>query len=118
MSRNEPGGVYIVEHEHGYVKIGRSNNPVRRVAKLETACPYELTIRGVIETHDPPKVEARLHNRFAEYRKSGEWFKLPTREKMRLLKLCDLNATQVDAKYGRTEAERRRKTLIYQGLMG
>jgi len=38
--------VYVIEHEHGYVKIGVSDNPRRRVDDLQTACPYELQVLG------------------------------------------------------------------------
>ena len=115
---DDPGGVYLIGHEHGYVKIGRSTNPAQRLATLETACPYDLRLIGLIESSDPAQLEARLHEKYECYKKSGEWFDLPTRVKVHLIGLCDLNKEQVAARYGRSETQRRRNTLIYQGLMG
>mgnify|MGYP000586049724 CR=1 FL=1 len=115
---NHDEGVYLIEHEHGYIKIGRSVNPVQRISTLETACPYELHLMGFIKTNDAPQLEARLHEKYETYQKSGEWYNLPTRAKIHLIKLCDLNKEQVDARYGRSDTDRRRSTLTYQGLVG
>jgi hypothetical protein len=118
MSDKKEAGVYLIEHEHGYIKIGRSENPKQRLASLRTATPYDLHILGFIKTNDPPKLEARLHEKYDTYQKSGEWYNLPTRVKVHLLELCDLNAEQVAARYGRSEEKRRENTLRYQGLIG
>lgn len=110
--------VYLIEHEHGYIKIGRSNNPRKRVNALQTACPYELHVIGVIETHDAPRLEARLHDRFEGQQKQGEWYNLRQNQKQHLIALCDLDVRQVDWRYHKSEEERREVTLTYQGLMG
>jgi len=73
MSDKKEAGVYLIEHEHGYIKIGRSENPKQRLASLRTATPYDLHILGFIKTDDPPKLEARLHEKYDTYQKSGEW---------------------------------------------
>jgi hypothetical protein len=110
--------VYLIQHEHGYIKIGRSTNPKQRVATLETATPYELTVIGAIDASDPVETERRLHDKYEDQCKSGEWFSLDAHDKQHLLALCDLNADQVTARYGRTEEQRRENTLRYQGLIG
>lgn len=115
---HEGEGVYLIEHEHGYIKIGRSENPKQRLASLSTATPYELHLMGFIHTDDAPQLEAELHDKYDDRQKSGEWFNLQTRQKVHLLNLCDLNKEQVAARYGRSDSKRRENTLRYQGLIG
>jgi len=118
MSESHDEGVYLIEHEHGYIKLGRSTNPVQRLASLNTATPYEIHLTGFIKTNDAVELEAELHGRYEQYQKSGEWYNLPTYEKMHLIAICDLNKEQVDARYGKSVTDRRRSTLTYQGLIG
>ena len=112
------GGVYLLEHEHGYVKIGRSKNPVKRLATLETACPYDIKLVGVIETDDAARLESKLHDRYDGYRKSGEWFNLPNRVKMSLYRRINTRGHELNQKYHRSETTRRETILTYQGLIG
>lgn len=55
------------------IKIGFAENPFRRFVALQTACPYELTLIGVIPGGRAG--EAELHRRFKKYRVRGEWFR-------------------------------------------
>lgn len=110
--------VYVIEHEHGYVKIGRSNNPRSRVRHLQTACPYDLHIAGVIDCPDAVLTESRLHEKFEDRKKNGEWYNLTNRQKQYLLELCDMDMEQAYWRYAYSDAERRTKTLRLQGLMG
>lgn len=63
--------VYFLHgNETGLIKIGRSYDPMKRLNSMqlsEQAC-FLLSIEG-----DKDK-EAELHQRFAAYRKYGEWF--------------------------------------------
>jgi len=117
---DNPSGqnVYVIEHEHGYVKIGVSDNPIRRVSDLQTGCPYELNVIGQINTSDPFDVESRLHEKYQQREKRGEWYKLSAREKARLVALCDLSQAEVDRRYAKTVEKRRKLTLTMQGLVG
>lgn len=110
--------VYILEHEHGFVKIGVSNNPVRRVSDLETACPYDIRVLGVIETDEPFVVESTLHNKYDRKQKKGEWYNLTTEDRAHLLAVCDLSPAEVNRRYAVTEEKRRELTLTMQGLVG
>ena len=120
MKGNTPDGqnVYIIEHEHGYVKIGVSKNPVGRMSELQTGCPYKLTLLGEIYADEPFKVEKNLHERFKIKQTRGEWYDLNTRERGRLLVLTDLNKNQVNRRYAKTTEKRRKLTLTMQGLVG
>lgn len=66
--------VYFCQLESdGPIKIGISFDAKKRVAGLQTANPYKLTLLG----HVPggALLEDALHKRFATDRIHGEWFK-------------------------------------------
>lgn len=56
------------------VKLGFSTNVPKRLKSLQTACPYDLE---VLATWPGIKAnEKALHLKFAQYRRSGEWFEV------------------------------------------
>lgn len=58
-----------------YIKIGMTMGPVqKRMKALSTAHHQELTLLAVIEGAEGT-LEYELHNRFADLRGRGEWFK-------------------------------------------
>jgi hypothetical protein len=63
---------FIQDGEHGPVKIGLSQDPERRLPKLQTGNPRELLLRHVIP--GDRTVEHGLHTRFAPARIRREWF--------------------------------------------
>jgi len=66
---------FIGSVESGTVKIGKSSNPEKRVAELQTGNSNRLVLYGVI--HDVNEYcENRLHKQFEDIRLEGEWFKL------------------------------------------
>lgn len=70
--------VYIIEQaETGYIKIGISEDVQKRLAALQTANPHKLTLRYILTcptTQDAQTIEHMLHQRYSDWRKSGEWF--------------------------------------------
>jgi len=68
--------VYAIGHPHGYVKIGRSNDPQSRLKKHQTSSPYELWIVAQLPVNDSATVEAELHDYFNDKQVRGEWFEL------------------------------------------
>jgi hypothetical protein len=62
----------LVAAKLGAVKIGRSLNPEKRLRAIKNGNPDILKLLGII--NDDREIE--LHQRFAEYRTSGEWFSL------------------------------------------
>lgn len=66
------GYVYFVQDAHGRVKIGWSNDPMRRLTSLQIAHSDRLKLLGVVRAKRT--LERKLHERFAAHRISGEWF--------------------------------------------
>jgi len=63
------------------VKIGRADNPKKRLGELQTGNHDELTLLAVLPNHGQT-AETALHRKFARYKSGGgrEWFKLPVGE--------------------------------------
>jgi len=73
--RNKRQSVYIVRCTNtGVFKIGISNNPLRRVADIQTGYPYKLALARVINCSFAKEVEQGLHRSLADFRLNGEWF--------------------------------------------
>lgn len=56
-----------------FIKIGITNDLVRRLQSLEAQCPYPLTVLGVIA--GSRRLEKALHLMFVEDKHRSEWFR-------------------------------------------
>ena len=56
------------------VKIGRTDNPEKRLNSIQTGYPRKLQILGILETDNSVAEEHRLHLYFENSRLHGEWF--------------------------------------------
>lgn len=79
MSNLLPGHVYLLKHGNEY-KIGRSTDPTRRYKEIKVQMPLDTEEIHLIETDDTVGIEAYWHNRFADNRLNGEWFRLTARD--------------------------------------
>lgn len=62
------------------VKIGRSNDPVKRLAGLQTACPFPLEmicIHALPSRKAAADVERDIHRAYRGDHANGEWFNVP-----------------------------------------
>jgi len=72
------GYVYLLKDLDvtGYCKIGRTNDPIRRIGHFDTMLPFRTDVLAVIETSDCVGLETVLHHQYADKRVRGEWFDL------------------------------------------
>ena len=59
------------------MKLGKGNNPTKRLRTFQTGNPCTLTLLGTIECEDSTQafeLEKELHERFKHLRDRGEWF--------------------------------------------
>lgn len=65
--------VYFVEAPSSrLIKIGRSNDPYRRLTQLKLLSPVSLEIRGIVP--GGAEIEVSFHEHFKSLNSHGEWF--------------------------------------------
>jgi hypothetical protein len=72
-----------------FVKIGRSRNPLRRMANLQTGNRREIRMMGEIRTRslaEDCRVESELHQQFEDKIDAGEWYVLTAEDVLSSLK--------------------------------
>ena len=66
--------IYFIKSEEGFVKIGISYKPERRLKQLQQNTRYKLTLLHII-SKGGIELEKELHERFSKYYIIWEWFK-------------------------------------------
>jgi len=79
LRRERPGDVYLITNGHLY-KIGVSTDTVRRLREIERASGMPVTILAKRAVLDMLSYEQERHERYASYRREGEWFDLSNDE--------------------------------------
>ena len=71
--------VYIIQASNGYVKIGRSHYPERRLEVLQSHSPLLLKLLHTIKSdrYGGNQMELFLHMVLKQYHVHHEWFNLP-----------------------------------------
>jgi Meiotically up-regulated gene 113 len=73
----EPGFNYLMNGVGtNFYKIGKSNDPIRRMGEVQRVIPYKLKIVHTIETINMTYTEDALHRLCRKFRRPGEWFEL------------------------------------------
>lgn len=72
------GYVYVIKDVSvtGYHKIGRTNNPERRLREFTVKLPFETHLVMLIESENAAALEKSLHSLLNYTRIRGEWFDL------------------------------------------
>lgn len=71
--RSENGSlVYFIKRPDGCIKIGYSHDPIQRKSQLQTQYECEMTLLATIK--GARIKEREMHEHFASFRVSGEWF--------------------------------------------
>ena len=66
--------IYVIANlEFKVCKIGFSNNVHSRLTQIQTGCPFPLKIYKMFK--GTMKQEKRLHQKYKDFRLSGEWFR-------------------------------------------
>ncbi len=74
-------GVYfILKEKIGVVKIGRSEDPQKRLMAMQTASEQPLVLFGVLHRTPPVKTEQAIHKFWAKNKIQGEWYRLSRNE--------------------------------------
>lgn len=67
--------LYLMENSTGLFKIGISQSPERRLSQIKNASGLTVKLLAVWDTEEDARtVEQRLHKKFKDKRKHGEWF--------------------------------------------
>lgn len=84
VNRNVGQEIYIIRHPDGFVKIGRSVDPERRLGNIQKNNPsadLELVETfGVSGGFNPALVENHVHEEFSESHEISEWFDVTVEE--------------------------------------
>jgi hypothetical protein len=72
----DTGWIYFIRGG-GFVKIGYSSEPTKRLDRLATASPFPLELWAT--TRGSVRSEHDLHRRFRSDRSHGEWFRITDR---------------------------------------
>jgi len=73
--------VYLIKDSlTGYIKIGKSKHPQKRLAQLQTGTGGKLVLLQAFDVENDLVVEKRLHQMFWKSRKRGEWFHFPSED--------------------------------------
>lgn len=67
--------IYFARYgEHGPIKIGRGDNPRRRVADLNVGTPAQLILLDGMLSDQAVEEEDELHDRLRAFHVRGEWY--------------------------------------------
>jgi hypothetical protein len=97
FGRRTGGYVYLFAHEHGFVKIGASDNPSKRLSNIRGSTPYEVFLKTRIRVYGEREfVEGILHDIYDQYHVSHEWFDLPDDAVEQLTQINKLHTATVE----------------------
>jgi predicted GIY-YIG superfamily endonuclease len=72
--KTEEGFVYYIQEEmDGNIKIGWSNDPIKRLPQHQTSNSREL--RMLVYVKGSQDYETEIHKKFQNFKTTGEWFK-------------------------------------------
>mgnify|MGYP002413567514 CR=1 FL=1 len=73
-----------------YYKIGVAIDVVDRVATLQTGNPRKIDIVFVYKFENSKLIESVLHQRFKDFRVSGEWFGISVNDIETIKNICEM----------------------------
>jgi uncharacterized protein YozE (UPF0346 family) len=80
--------VYVLRADT-FIKVGKARDVDARVDRLQTSCPFPVTILRRGRFDNAFKTESALHRLLLPYSQHNEWFSIPERVLTDLLRLFD-----------------------------
>lgn len=73
FNAEDDGYIYLIGSlKYGFVKIGYSKNPHKRLKEIQVGCPFEVNILSVAKGN--MLKEKLIHKKYSKYKSFGEWF--------------------------------------------
>lgn len=88
--QNAPQDLYVMQNEHGLIKIGRSVNPERRRRDLERSEQCRIVLVHVLFAQG--EQEERVHLKLRRHLIEGEWFKGSNAARKAIAKVLELES--------------------------
>jgi Cft2 family RNA processing exonuclease len=74
--KSENGSVYLILAENGLYKIGKAKNVTTRLQPFSVHFPMKWELVHSFQCNNYSETEALLHQKYADKRDVGEWFRL------------------------------------------
>lgn len=92
--------VYFVRClDTAFVKIGKASDVEYRISKMQTGCPYELSLMLKIKCEsddNATKIEKELHKAFLFHKFRGEWFQISGNDFRKTLANIKMDGVEVE----------------------
>lgn len=79
IDRNEPKAFVYFITDGNYIKIGKAQDPLKRLAGIQTGNPNKCDILYLVPCKAASmatQIESYLHKTYEKYRLCGEWFNI------------------------------------------
>lgn len=95
-----PGYVYLIGSiRYKWYKIGKSSHAAIRISELGILLPFKIHVIAVWKTEAYHALERQLHEKYAERRINGEWFKLGKNAVQTLVKDLSYLSTSITTEF-------------------
>jgi hypothetical protein len=85
---SKSGFVYLIRLQKTQIyKIGKADDPERRLSGLQTANPFELNLLYSFKADNVFVAERELHRVLDHIRMGGEWFKLLPKQREKIISI-------------------------------
>lgn len=106
---------FIGNSSKGFVKIGVTNDPMRRLSEIRTGNPYPVSLFCVVPGDET--IEAMLHQAFGALRMEGEWFKITPALRAFILASAEEYMSHLPGTWNREREEQRVKNDVVRLLL-
>jgi hypothetical protein len=101
--------LYVMQNQHGAIKVGRSADPASRLKALEKSIGCEIRLIAALPEHG--EQEERVHIRLRRYHFTGEWFSGCASCQKAISQTLRLTKVRFPFSWKRARAEQWRRTM-------